>query len=113
MMRLIASTASRGYWPAAVSAESITASVPSMIAFATSLASARVGDHRFEHRGGGNHGTPQPIAELDDALLRERHFLEWQLDAEIAASHHHGVTGHHDRLDVLERRVLFDLGHDQ
>jgi len=43
MMRDIASTASRGYWPAAVSAESITASVPSRMALATSEASARVG----------------------------------------------------------------------
>ena len=43
MIRFIASTARRGYWPAAVSAESMTASVPSRIAFATSLASARVG----------------------------------------------------------------------
>ena len=36
-------TASTGYAPTAVSAESITADVPSRIAFATSLASARVG----------------------------------------------------------------------
>ncbi|CSA49452.1 Uncharacterised protein [Vibrio cholerae] len=36
-------TASTGYLPFAVSPESITASVPSMIAFATSPASARVG----------------------------------------------------------------------
>ena len=42
-MRRIASTAITGCRPAAVSAESIRASVPSRIAFATSLASARVG----------------------------------------------------------------------
>ena len=36
-------TASRGYLPMAVSAESMTASVPSKMALATSLASARVG----------------------------------------------------------------------
>ena len=40
--RIIA-TVSRGYLPTAVSADSITASVPSRMAFATSLASARVG----------------------------------------------------------------------
>src|SRR6476661_5353171 len=39
----IIATVSRGYLPLAVSAESITASEPSRIAFATSLASARVG----------------------------------------------------------------------
>ena len=42
-MRAIISTASRGYLPTAVSPDSITASVPSKMALATSLASARVG----------------------------------------------------------------------
>ena len=42
-MRAIASTARTGKLPAAVSAESITASVPSMTALATSSTSARVG----------------------------------------------------------------------
>ena len=43
MMRTIAVTASTGYPPTAVSADNITASVPSSTAFATSEASARVG----------------------------------------------------------------------
>ena len=42
-MRAMMDTASRGYFPLAVSPESITASVPSKMALATSLASARVG----------------------------------------------------------------------
>ena len=42
-MRCICSTVSTGYFPAAVSALSITASVPSSTALATSLTSARVG----------------------------------------------------------------------
>src|SRR5574341_1224258 len=42
-MRAMMATASRGYLPAAVSAESMTASVPSKMALATSEASARVG----------------------------------------------------------------------
>jgi len=42
-MRSIIFTASTGYFPAAVSPLSITASVPSMTALATSAASARVG----------------------------------------------------------------------
>ena len=41
--RAIIATASTGYWPTAVSWESITASVPSRIALATSVTSARVG----------------------------------------------------------------------
>ena len=44
MMRLIILTAPTGYFPTAVSPESITASEPSSTALATSLASARVGD---------------------------------------------------------------------
>ena len=43
MMRSIARTASKGYSPTAVSADSMTASVPSRMALATSDASARVG----------------------------------------------------------------------
>src|SRR5579884_3183035 len=42
-MRSMYATASTGYSPTAVSPESITAEVPSRMAFATSLASARVG----------------------------------------------------------------------
>jgi hypothetical protein len=42
-MRFIAATVSTGYWPEADSAESITASVPSSTALATSETSARVG----------------------------------------------------------------------
>ena len=117
MMRDIASTASRGYCPAAVSAESITASVPSRIAFATSLASARVGrglrDHRLEHLRRGDHRTAELVAERDDALLRDRHLLERQLDAEVAARDHHRVGRAHDALDVLERGVLLDLRDDE
>ena len=44
----------------AVSADSMSASVPSNTALATSVASARVGvgadDHRLEHLGGGDDG---------------------------------------------------------
>src|SRR3954463_597963 len=43
MIRPIVLTASTGYAPEAVSADNITASVPSQTAFATSDASARVG----------------------------------------------------------------------
>ena len=42
-MRFMVVTASAGYWPAADSADSITASAPSKIAVATSETSARVG----------------------------------------------------------------------
>ena len=117
MIRRMACTASRGYAPAAVSADSITASVPSMIAFATSLASARVG-RGFSIIDSSicvavMTGRPMMIRELDDLLLRNRHFLERELDAEVAARHHHAVGRAHDALDVLQRRVLLDLRDDE
>mmetsp|Transcript_52898 Transcript_52898/g.147305 ORF Transcript_52898/g.147305 Transcript_52898/m.147305 type:complete len:222 (-) Transcript_52898:585-1250(-) len=46
-MRRMTVTAFKGNWPAAVSPESITQSVPSSTALATSLASARVGRGRL------------------------------------------------------------------
>ena len=46
-IRAIVATASTGYSPTAVSADSMTADVPSRIAFATSDASARVGSGRW------------------------------------------------------------------
>jgi hypothetical protein len=48
-IRAIVATASTAYSPTAVSLESITASVPSKIAFATSDTSARVGRGIVHH----------------------------------------------------------------
>ena len=62
MICAIASTTLAGCLPAAVSADSITASVPSITALATSDTSARVGigvdDHRLHHlRRGDDHAV--------------------------------------------------------
>ena len=105
MMRLIASTASRGYCPAAVSAESITASVPSRIALATSLASARVG------RGCVIIDSSICVAvitgrpsRLQSAMMR---FCAYGTSSngsstpEIAARDHHAVRRANDRFNVL------------
>ena len=73
---LMVATASTGYWPMAVSPESITASVPSSTALKTSLASARVGParrlHAVEHLGRRDHRHPRPVAGVDDLLLHGR-----------------------------------------
>ena len=95
-IRTIASTDSHAdRHPTAVSAESITASVPSRIAFATSEASARVG------RGAWTidssiwvavmTGLPWMFGLADQPLLGERHLLEGQLDTQVAPGHHDGV----------------------
>ena len=107
-MRTIASTARSGYFPAAVSPESMTASVPSKSALATSLASARVG-RGFSIIDSSicvavMTGRAVQVGELDDALLRERHLLEGQLDAEIAARDHDRVGGREDRGEVHRAR---------
>jgi hypothetical protein len=66
-------------------------------------------DHRFEHLRGRDHRPTHPIGERDDLLLCDRHFFEGELDAQIAARHHHRVGGLHDLFDVLERHVLLDF----
>ena len=59
MMRAMVSTEAIAYSPTLVSPESMSASAPSSTAFATSLASARVGlrvvDHRVQHLRGHDH----------------------------------------------------------
>ena len=84
---------------------------------ATSLASARVG------RGCVIIDSSICVAvitgrpsRLHSAMIRFcaiRHLLERQLDAEVAARDHHAVGRADDALDVLERRVLLDLGDDE
>ena len=110
----IISTAPTGYSPTAVSWESITASVPSRIALATSATSARVGreedDHRVEHLRGGDRGAGERAGQRDHLLLHDRHLLDAQLDAEVAARDHHAVGGAHDLLRALHGLRLLDLG---
>ncbi len=96
-MRFIASIVSTGYWPLAVSAESITASVPSSTALATSETSARVGTgleiidsiicvavmvSLFSSR-----------ASADHVLLQRRHRGVAHLHREVAARDHDAVGG--------------------
>src|SRR5256885_178252 len=78
MMRCIASTARRGYSPAAVSADNITASVPKNgVGHVARLGAcrARIVDHRLQHLRCRNHRPPRLIGDVDDPLLRERHFF--------------------------------------
>ena len=116
-IRTIAFTASTGNFPVAVSAESITASVPSMMALATSEASARVG-RGFSIIDSSIcvaviTGRLERLAELDHPLLRQRHLLEGELHAQVAARHHGGGGDLEDGLEVLERQPLLDLHHHE
>ena len=107
-------TASTGYSPTAVSPESISADVPSRIAFATSDASARVGSGAWIIDSSicvaVITGFPRSSAREDDPLLEERHRRGADLDAEIAARDHHRVGLARIVVERLDRLGLLDLG---
>ena len=115
-MRSIICTVSSGYWPDAVSAESISASLPSSTAFATSEASARVG------RGFCVMDSSICVAvitgrrasrALDDLLLHDRHAFGTHLHAEIAARDHHAVGHFENRVQIFDGLRLFEFGDDR
>ena len=112
----MARTARTGYLPAAVSAESITASVPSMTALATSLTSARVGrgvlDHRFHHLRRGDDDAIAGAGLMDDRLLQAGELGVSHLDAEIAARDHHHIRRLDDADDVGDGFLPLDLRDD-
>ena len=70
-------------------------------------------DHRFQHLGGDDHRRAAAPGGADDALLHHRHLLRRQLDAEVAAGHHDAVADVEDRLQVVDRGRLLDLGQDR
>ena len=58
-------------------------------------------------------GRPARLAGANHPLLRGRHPLDRQLDAQIAARHHDRVGGGDDRVDRLQRLLLLDLRHQR
>src|SRR5581483_11115272 len=105
-------TASSGYSPTAVSPESMTAEVPSRIAFATSLLRAcRLGvvDHRLEHLRRGDHRLAALERLRDHALLDERDERRTDLDPEVAARDHHRVALGQHVVEHVDGLRLLDL----
>ena len=100
----IVSTVSTGYLPAAVSAESITASVPSSTALATSETSARVGTGAWIIDSiicvAVIVSLLRSRAMLDHALLQARHGGVADFDGEVAARDHDAVGGVDDLLEA-------------
>ena len=94
-MRFIVATASTGYLPAALSADSMMASAPSNTAVATSETSARVGTGAVIIDSSicvaTTTGLPSAARRTGDLLLHAGHLLERHLDAEIAARHHQRI----------------------
>ncbi len=115
--RSIVVTASIGYWPEALSADSITASAPSNTAVATSETSARVGTGVVIIDSSiwvaMTTGLPRRRARRVIVFCRPGTLLERHFDAEVAARHHHRVGDGEDVVETLDRLRLFDLGHHQ
>ncbi len=115
-MTAIVRTTATGSWPIAVSPDSITASVPSKTALATSLTSARVGDGAVIIDSSicvaVITGTPSFDAVTQDALLEVRDVLDRAVDAEVPASDHHRIGRGHDLVQMIDRRPGLDLRHE-
>ena len=73
---------------------------------------ARTRRHRLEHLRRGDDRFGRAVGPRDQVLLDQRDVFEPHFDAEVAPRDHDAVGGEHDRIDVLERFVLLDLGHD-
>ena len=69
-----------------------------------------VADHRLEHLGCGDHGLSPLERVEDDPLLEERHDLDADLDAQVAAGDHDRVRLLEDRGQRVDRLRLLDLG---
>ena len=116
MMRAIICTASTGYMPDAVSAESITASDPSKIAFATSEASARVGREFVVIDSSICVAViakrPQHAGLVQHALLHDRDGFGRKLHAEVAAGNHDAIADFEDVFERIDGLRLLQLGDD-
>ena len=112
----MASTARAGYLPTADSPDSITASLPSSTAFATSDTSARVGTGLWIIDSiicvAVIVTRSRLRASVQDALLQAGELRVAHLDAEVAARDHHRVARPDDLLEPRDRLAALDLGDD-
>ena len=110
----IACTALTGYLPTALSPESITASVPSITAFATSETSARVGIGLWIIDSIICVAVITTRLRLRVAAMmcfcRPGQLGVTDFDAEIAARDHHCVARLDDAIEIHERLAALDLG---
>src|SRR5439155_718043 len=117
-MRAMARTASTGWAPTDVSCDSITASVPSQIALATSEASARVG--RLEVTIDSSISvaviTGTPVRPADE---RQRHVVDADLDRKLQVGdvlvcqrrQRRGAARHRHALALAEQPAAHDGAH--
>ena len=70
-------------------------------------------DHRLEHLGRDDRRHAEVERAPDELLLDDRHLLERQLNAEVAAGDHHRVGGPRDVVEVVDGGPRLDLGDDR
>ena len=73
---------------------------------------AGVADHGIEHLRGGDNRTVGAVAGFDDLLLQVRNLVRGNLDAQVAASNHHGIGDFDDFFDVIYCMRVFDFRYD-
>ena len=109
----IVRTTNAGSCPMAVSRDSMSTSVPSNTALATSLTSARVGDGPVIIDSNicvaVITGTPASAQKANDPLLQVRYVLVRIVDAEITTGDHHHIAGGDDLMKLFDRCARLDL----
>ena len=94
----------------------MTASVPSKIALATSVTSARVGKgdfcHVFEHLCCCNDQSPFSIGCFNNAFLYQRNLSNGGFNTEITTCHHDPLRKIYDLFDIINCLWLFDFRND-
>ena len=92
-------------------------SVPSRMALATSVDSARVGSRLATMDSSicvaVMTGLPARLACAMSCFLHEGHFLDRHLHAEVAARHHDAIGRLQDLIEVLQGSGALDLGDDE
>mmetsp|Transcript_15323 Transcript_15323/g.42854 ORF Transcript_15323/g.42854 Transcript_15323/m.42854 type:complete len:401 (-) Transcript_15323:658-1860(-) len=73
---------------------------------------AGVDDHALQHLSGTHHRLPSSIARSNDFLLGCHHLVCWDLNPEVAASHHDAVTGFQDLKKVVAAFLVLNLADD-
>jgi hypothetical protein len=69
-----------------------------------------LGDHRFEHLGGGYDRESQLVGDPDDLLLGAGHTLGRQLHAEVSAGDHDAIGGAGNLTEIGQCLRALDLG---
>ena len=73
---------------------------------------AGVHDHAVQHLGSGDDGLAKGEGALDDVLLDAGQLGKVDLNAQIAAGHHDGISSSQNAVDVVHALTVLDLGDD-